>query len=96
MPNENQIKNFYVFPSSSSRKLFNIEQFGKKILLTKLVEYVCQNQTGSDTATNALRILSEFNENNPTQMQKHSLQLLVRNSIIHNCMSTQNLGRLSF
>lgn len=64
--------------------LFNIDQFDKKILISKLVGYVCQNQLGSDkstgfdVATSALRILSEFNEKNPAQMQKHGLQLLVR------------------
>ena len=65
-----------------SSALFNVEQFCKKILLSKLVGYVCQNQVGCETATNALRILSEFNEKNPNQMQKHALQLLVSNQTV--------------
>lgn len=66
---------------SISRTLFDVEQFNKKVLLSKLVEYVCQNQIGSETATNALRILSEFNDKNPAQMQNYALQLMVSNTI---------------
>lgn len=61
-----------------SRTLFDVEQFNKKVLLSKLVEYVCQNHIGSETATNALRILSEFNDKNPVQMQNYALQLMVK------------------
>ncbi|KAG4067200.1 hypothetical protein HA402_000191 [Bradysia odoriphaga] len=64
------------FATHGFRTLFDVEQFNKKVLLSKLVEYVCQNQIGSETATNALRILSEFNDKNPVQMQNYALQLM--------------------
>ncbi len=90
---------YFKFTTKSSRKkkqnffpltrtLFDVEQFNKKVLLSKLVGYVCQNQMGTEMATNALRILSEFNETNPAEMEKNALQLLVSGEewrVIWNC-----------
>ncbi|KAJ6632727.1 Fanconi anemia group D2 protein, partial [Pseudolycoriella hygida] len=64
------------FATHGFQILFNFEQCSKKVLMSRLVGYVCQNQIGSDTATNALQILSEFNEKNPIQMEQHALQLM--------------------
>lgn len=76
---------------SFSRTLFDVEQFDKKILLSKLVEYVCQNQIGSETPTNALRILSEFNDKNPTQMQNYALQLMVSKTFSYRSCKAKTL-----
>lgn len=80
------------FANVGYRLIFGIESCDRKVLLSRLVGFVCErnahavdtsastNRTNShsDFTTNALMILSEINQKYPNEMKHNGLQILVR------------------
>ena len=72
------------------RLLFGIEGCDRKLLLAKLIGFVCMKRTPMpqttepstvDVTTNALTILMEINKRHPIEMQNNGLQVLVSGSL---------------
>ena len=61
---------------TSYQLIFGIENWDRKLLLSKLVGYVCQRHD-MDFTTNALISLTEINEKYPNEMQSNCHQLMV-------------------
>lgn len=75
------------FANVGYRLIFGIESCDRKVLLSRLVGFVCEqnahaesgikNNLHTDITTSALMILSEINQSYSTEMKHNGLQILV-------------------
>lgn len=89
------------FANVGYRLVFGIESCDRKVLLSRLVGFVCERNahalstvepnalgskaSSSDITTSALMILSEINQKHPKEMKHNGLQIMV-NEIVPNCL----------
>jgi Fanconi anaemia protein FancD2 nuclease len=69
------------FAQAAYRQMFQIDESDRKLLLTKLIGFVCEKQVDlpfvdSDVRTDALNLLLEVNASHASALQTHALQLL--------------------
>lgn len=73
--------------SETIRLSFGLKNCDKKMLLTRVVSFVCEKRVSSsigdaltgttfDVTTNALMVLVEINASHPAEMQKNGFQIL--------------------
>lgn len=88
------------FANVGYRLIFGIESCDRKVLLARLVGFVCERNAHAqvladsgvaasktapnDLTTSALMILSEINRKYPLEMKYNGLQVLVRNYLSRN------------
>lgn len=85
------------FANVGYRLIFGIESCDRKVLLSRLVGFVCEHNAhamstvesnapgNADITTSALMILSEINQKYPKEMKHNGLQIMV-SKIVSNCI----------
>lgn len=95
------------FANVGYRLVFGIESCDRKVLLMRLVGFVCERSAhtmaladsglsssklpSNDITTSALMILSELNQKHPKEMKHNGLQILVANDTILETVDLNNL-----